>query len=353
MTMDTLPLGLPAKVNQNTGDAELVELAIARGEAHFSSHGALSVETWLIPHLGIAHSAYAAAGCNLLAVLLAGLGVLVSETDSLPRSLPLDPKLWLWGLYLGLFWVGHFWHFGNQDFGVLSLYRLKAGQTGERDRRIDRAFASAMMFVIQPFVYLKALSTSPLSEAFQSWAPVSREFVLAGARIAVVAAVLLTAAVVVQELVKKDRSGPKLLYYLVMLSHPVLIFLLAFKLGFFYLIVYFWSHWFIAVGLVGRINTNYYRERGLGRSASVLRHAASLAPILALAAPIYLLFGQLSVFSGKDYKEVLAAIDPAYSLGVGLLLGFFLAEQLLHYYCDRRLFRFREPGVRRAVAPLL
>jgi phosphoenolpyruvate carboxykinase (ATP) len=45
MTMDTLPLGLPAKVNQNTGDAELVELAIARGEAHFSSHGALSVET--------------------------------------------------------------------------------------------------------------------------------------------------------------------------------------------------------------------------------------------------------------------------------------------------------------------
>jgi hypothetical protein len=165
--------------------------------------------------------------------------------------------------------------------------------------------------------------------------------------------VLLTAVVVAQELVKKDRSGPKLLYYLVMLSHPVLIHLLAFKLGFFYLIAYFWSHWFIAVGLVGRINTNYFRERGLGRSASVLRHAASLAPILALAAPIYLVFGQYAVFSGKDYKELLTAVDPAYSLLLGLLLGFFLAEQLLHYYCDRRLFRFREPGVRKAVAPLL
>ena len=34
-------------------------------------------------------------------------------------------------------------------------------------------------------------------------------------------------------------------------------------------------------------------------------------------------------------------------------MGFFLAEQLLHYYCDRRLFRFRDEGVRRAVAPLL
>ena len=281
------------------------------------------------------------------------LGVLVSETGSLPRELPLDPTLWLWGLYLALFWVGHFWHFGNQDFGVLSLYRAKAGQTGERDRRIDRAFATAMMFVIQPIVYLSALSTAPLSEAFQSWAPVGRELVVAGANIAVVSAVLLTVAVVAQELMKKDRSGPKLLYYLVMLSHPVLIYLLAFQLGFFYLIAYFWSHWFIAVGLVGRINTNYYRERGSSRSGAVLRHAASLAPLLLLAAPIYLVFGQLSVFSGKDYKEVLAAIDPAWSLLLGLVLGFFLAEQLLHYYCDRRLFRFRESGVRRAVAPLL
>jgi len=45
MTIDTLPLSLPASVKHNTGDAELVELAIARGEAHFSAYGALSVET--------------------------------------------------------------------------------------------------------------------------------------------------------------------------------------------------------------------------------------------------------------------------------------------------------------------
>jgi phosphoenolpyruvate carboxykinase (ATP) len=45
MTMDILPLGLPAKIKRNTGDAELVELAIARGEGQFSSCGALSVET--------------------------------------------------------------------------------------------------------------------------------------------------------------------------------------------------------------------------------------------------------------------------------------------------------------------
>lgn len=45
MTSETFPLSAPAKVLHNTGDAELVELAIRRGEARFSSTGALTVET--------------------------------------------------------------------------------------------------------------------------------------------------------------------------------------------------------------------------------------------------------------------------------------------------------------------
>ena len=43
--MDTLPLTLSAKIKRNTGEAELVELAIARGEGQFSAGGALAVET--------------------------------------------------------------------------------------------------------------------------------------------------------------------------------------------------------------------------------------------------------------------------------------------------------------------
>ncbi len=45
MTIETLPLSLPSKVNHNTGAAELIELAIARGEANFAAGGALAVET--------------------------------------------------------------------------------------------------------------------------------------------------------------------------------------------------------------------------------------------------------------------------------------------------------------------
>ncbi len=45
MTSSTLALSAPAKIHHNTGEAELVELAISRGEAHFTASGALAVET--------------------------------------------------------------------------------------------------------------------------------------------------------------------------------------------------------------------------------------------------------------------------------------------------------------------
>jgi hypothetical protein len=290
-----------------------------------------------------------------LAIVLGSfaLGLLVSETGALPASTPLGLQQWPWGVYLALFWVGHFWHFGNQDFGVLTLYRLKAGQKSLRDRRVDKAYAVAMMFVIQPFVYLKSLSLSPLSDAFFSYVPLSPAFVAAGADIAILAALVATGTVVGYELTKANRSGAKLLYYAVMLAHPTVLYLLKFEMGFFYLISYFWSHWFIAIGLTGRINVNFHRGRGLAPVRAFLRHALALGMVVVAIAPIYLAFGWASVFSSADYKETLTGVSPEYSLLLGFLLGFFLAEQLLHYYCDRCLFRFRDPAVRRAVAALV
>jgi len=44
-----------------------------------------------------------------------------------------------------------------------------------------------------------------------------------------------------------------------MLSHPLVLYFLYWKIAFFYLVGYFWSHWFVAIGLVGRIHTNYQR----------------------------------------------------------------------------------------------
>ena len=281
------------------------------------------------------------------------LGYAIGATAAFPRQFPLTSAESLWVLYLALFWVGHFWHFGNQDFGVLSIYRAKAGQTSLRDRRIDKAYAVAMMFVIQPWVYLKSVAHSPLSEAVKSFAPIPPEIVAAAAAWAAATAVGITVAVIAHELRRPNLSPPKLVYYLVMLSHPLVLYLVHWRLALFYLVVYFWSHWLIAIGLTGRIHTNYHRAAGVTPARALLRYAAPLGALVAVAYFFYAAFGTYQVFSGGDYKEVLSAVWPDWTGVIGLIMGAFLAEQLLHYYCDRCLFRFRDADVRRAVAPLL
>ena len=281
------------------------------------------------------------------------LGYAIGATGALPRRFPLTSAESLWVLYLALFWVGHFWHFGNQDFGVLSIYRAKAGQTTLRDRKIDKAYAVAMMFVIQPFVYLKSVTDSPLSEAVKSFVPIPPEVVATAAAWAAATAVGLTVAVIAHELRRPNPSPPKLAYYLVMLSHPLVLYFIHWRLAFFYIVVYFWSHWLIAIGLTGRIHTNYHRAAGSTAMGALARYAAALGAFVVTAWFFYGAFGAYAVFSGGDYKEVLSAVWPDWTGVIGLIMGAFLAEQLLHYYCDRCLFRFRDADVRRAVAPLL
>jgi hypothetical protein len=289
-----------------------------------------------------------------LAVALGSLalGYAIGVSGGFPREFPLTSAQSLWVLYLALFWIGHFWHFGNQDFGVLSIYRAKAGQTALRDRKIDKAYAVAMMFVIQPCVYFSAVTRSPLAEAVRSFAPIPPELVAIAAACAAAAAIVLTAAVIGYELRKPNPSLPKLAYYLVMLAHPLVLYFIRWRLASYYLIVYFFSHWLIAIGLTARIHTNFHRAAGASPARARLRHATRLGGFVAAASLFYAAFGRYSVFSGSDYRAVLSAVFPDWTGVVGLILGAFLAEQLLHYYCDRCLFRFRDADVRRALRPV-
>jgi hypothetical protein len=126
-------------------------------------------------------------------------------------------------------------------------------------------------------------------------------------------------------------------------------------IAFLYIMAYLWSHWFIAVGLVSRINTRYYQSRGISPTASLVRHAmvlGSIALVVWLATYAHTDYGLFNT-DGFQYKKILAGITPGQRLAIGLVLGFYLAEQLVHYYCDRRLFRFRDPRVRAMVAPLV
>ncbi len=295
----------------------------------------------------------------LIALGSLALGLGVAAGQRFPADGQLGPGLWAFALYIGLFWVGHFWHFGNQDFGVLSLYRTRAGQTRPIDRRVDKLYTVAMMYVIQPVVYLSVVTTTAFSELVWTLLPLTAAGMKTGALAAVVAATLLSAGAIGWELAKAERSLPRVLYLFVCFLHPTLLYAAVAagqeKLAYLYIVAYLWSHWLVAIGLVGRLNTRFYESRGDPGRIAVVRHAAVLFGIGGLVYLAterhkeYLLFNT----DGFRYKELLAAITPEQTLVIGLLLGFFLGEQLLHYYCDRCLFRFRHPGVRRRVGPLL
>jgi hypothetical protein len=286
------------------------------------------------------------------------LGLFVAGWQRFPATGELGPGLWAFALYVSLFWVFHFWHFGNQDFGVLSLYRGRARQSRLLDRRVDKIYTVVMMFVIQPIVYLAVVKTTAFSELAHRVLPLAGAVELA-APVALGVAAAASVGVAGFEISKPNRSPGKLLYYLVILLHPLLLYgSVLFReraLAYLYLLAYLWSHWFIAIGLVGRINTGYYHRRGDSRTRSLWRHVLLLGAITGGVWLVTWPYTEYGLFNtdGFRYKQLLARIAPAQTLTIGLVLGFFLAEQLLHYYCDRRLFRFRDEGVRRAVAPLL
>ena len=115
----------------------------------------------------------------------------------------------------------------------------------------------------------------------------------------------------------------------------------------------------ISPGDMGHAVGALLRQAGLrvitqldGRSG---RTRALFGGISALVWLVTLPFESYGLFNadGFRYKRLLAEIRPGQTLVIGLALGFFLAEQLLHYYCDRCLFRFRDAAVRRKVAPLV
>ncbi len=296
----------------------------------------------------------------LIAALAFALGMTVAYTQRFPADGRFDASLWPFALYIGLFWIGHFWHFGNQDFGVLTIYRGRAGQTGALDRRVDKWLTVAMMYVIQPIVYLDVVRTTAFAEIVHTLLPVAPDGLRASADVAIAFAFVLCIGVIGLELSKPNRSVPKLLYYVVIWSHPVLLYFAVrheqYVLASVYVIAYLWSHWLIAIGLVSHINVGYYRkQRGYGLGAAVLRHALTLGAIVLLVIFLTIAYAQYGLFDtgNFEYKKILAGIPDAERGLIGFVMGLYLAEQLVHYYCDRCLFRMRDPGIRKTVGALL
>jgi hypothetical protein len=291
-----------------------------------------------------------------LAIAVACFALLLAPESVLP--IPLTERV-IWLTVLDYLLVSH--HFAAQHFGLLSLYRVRAGRASEAiTRRLDRWFA---LVVGGGFVVMAdALSGSiafqdrwidPLLGAVGSDL-LSRTLHDGG--IAVV--VMLTALMLRVELRSQRPSLPRVAYVLGV-SAMVLFAFLA-RDPFLFIVLWSVQHWSAAMGLVSLAASG-------GAQATGAHWQRLLAPInrrgwavlLVLAVVSALLLPVLEVEAVTDeyvYADRIfgtAAWWLRSSSFVPALLALGFATGFIHYLLDRAAFRFSSPDVRQAARELL
>jgi hypothetical protein len=291
-----------------------------------------------------------------LAIAAACFAVLLAPESLLP--MPLTERV-VWMVVLDYLLVSH--HFAAQHFGLLSLYRARAGRASHAiERRLDRWFALVVGGGL--VVLAQALAGSI---AFQErW--VDPLLGAAGADLfaralhdgGIAFVAILTALLLGVELRSQRPSLPRVAYVLGV-SAMVLFAFLA-RDPFLFLVVWSVQHWSAAMGLASLAAAGGVQEPGA-------RWQRLLAPInrrgwavlLVLAVVSTLLLPVLEVeavtndeaYADRIFGEAARWLRTSPLVPALLALGF--ATGFIHYLLDRAAFRFSSPEVRQAARGLL
>lgn len=253
-------------------------------------------------------------------------------------------------------------HFAAQHFGLLSLYRGRAGRSGDAaDRRWDRAFALGIggLAVILAEL-LQGATTVPdrwlaalgLTDPLLRWA---EPLTLLGQGTVVVATVLL--------LLRERRTGPwgpRALYIVELGGMALAAFTLDLSL---FIMLWTAQHWLAAMGLASVVVSGEPEPPQDARWHGIFHHVNSQPQrwvlVVALLSLVTMPLYEVESSGGPDDQPALAALGEAASswllsepvLPWLLALGF--ATAFLHYLLDRAVWRLSHPEVRRAAKPLL
>src|SRR5688572_4407638 len=291
-----------------------------------------------------------------LAIVVACFAALLTPETVLPVPL-VERVLWLAVLdYLLLSY-----HFAAQHFGVLSLYRARAGRASERStRRLDRWFA---LIVGGGFVVVAEALAGSI--AFQDrWidpllGAVGADLfahTLRGGGIVLV--VILTALMLHVELRSQHASLPRVAYVLGV-SAMVLFAFLA-RDPFLFIVLWSVQHWSAAMGLTSLAASGGIQEPATQWQrllAPINRRGWAVLVVLALVSTLLLPLLEVEavtdefVYADRIYGDVAWGLRSSPFVPVLLALGF--ATGFIHYVLDRAAFRFSSPEVRQAGRGLL
>jgi hypothetical protein len=291
-----------------------------------------------------------------LAIAAACFAVLLAPESLLP--MPLTERV-VWMVVLDYLFVSH--HFAAQHFGLLSLYRARAGRASDAlARRLDRWFALGVGGGL--VVLAQALAGSI---AFQErWV----DPLLGATGADLVARTLhdggllfvatLTALVLIVELRSPRPSLPRAAYVLGVAA--MVLFAFIARDPFLFLVVWSVQHWSAAMGLASLAAAGGAQAPGSRWQrllAPINRRGWAVLVLLAVVSTLLLPVLEVeAVTDGEAYADRIfgdAAVWLRSSPFVPGLLALGFATGFIHYLLDRAAFRFSSPEVRQAARGLL
>jgi len=350
-------------------------LLLARGHDHVRTSPvdglffALAVPLWFGHRVSSAWLAYATPAYRPLlttqrlrfvvaplAIAVACFALLLAPESVLP--IPLTERV-LWLAVLDYLLVSY--HFAAQHFGLLSLYRARAGRASDAiTRRLDRWFA---LVVGGGFVVLAEALAGSI--AYQDrWID---PMLGAGGADAlahtlheggIVVVVILTALMLHVEL-RSQRPSPPRLAYVLGVSAMVLFAFLA-REPFLFIVLWSVQHWSAAMGLASLAASGGGQAPGAHWQrllAPINRRGWAVLLVLAVISTMLLPVLEVQavsteyVYADRIFGNAAWWLRSSSFVPALLALGF--ASGFIHYLLDRATFRFSSPEVRQAARGLL
>jgi hypothetical protein len=291
-----------------------------------------------------------------VAIVVACFAVMLAPDSVLP--MPLTERA-VWLAVLNYLLVSY--HFAAQHFGLLSLYRARAGRASEATtRRLDRWFA---LVVGGGFVVVAEALAGSI--AFQDrWidpllgAVGSDLFARALHDGGIVAVAVLTVLMLRVELRSERPSLPRIAYVLGV-SAMVLFAFLA-RDPFLFIVLWSVQHWSAAMGLASLAAsgaTQVPATRWQRLLAPINRRGWAVLLVLAVVSALLLPLLEVEavadeyVYADRLFGEAAWWLRSSPFVPALLALGF--ATSFIHYLLDRAAFRFSSPDVRHAARGLL
>ena len=253
-------------------------------------------------------------------------------------------------------------HFAAQHFGVLSIYRARAGRAGSgQARSIDLLFAlgvgGVLVFLADVLAGAAAFQDAWIGRWLSpGWPDDELDLIRMGAMLVLLVA---TAAMLVAEARAPQRSLPRVLYVMGLAAMVALA--LRQRSPFLFVVLWTSQHWTVATGLASRIAS---REPAPTRGAvRRLLHAVNVRPwavLLLLMVLSVVLLPLFEVEGNRDggtyygdriFGALAAGLRTSSWVPALVALGF--ATGFVHYLLDRSIYRMSNPQVRAAASGLL